>query len=112
MKKKYESLIETLILVVITIAVLTLLFILHTANHEEVHRVIFETYGCENITSHYYAGGLSGSTSCTWNKDTPQRYIDDATKLQLENELRGYNNKVLIVTIVLTGMLLIGGRRR
>jgi hypothetical protein len=68
--------------------------------HEEVHKVIFEYYGCNNITM--ITSAFQGRTIC----HGPHNFSEAEETMHSFNEVVTYNNSSL-VDIILFGVLMI-----
>jgi len=86
MTKKLAGVILCTFMVIVILAV-------HVIKHEEVHKAIFEDYGCNNVTIEYSING--GLTSC----NDPQNYDIEGNQYHVINEIISYNLLTVIVLV-------------
>lgn len=78
--------------------------ILFTVQHEDIHKTIYNNYGCDNVTISYDSKG--GLTSCLAYQDMTNDQRTKANELNTMNEIVGYHLVVVLNAIMVTGLLI------
>ncbi len=94
---------KIVILVSIFILIYLALTILFTESHEQAHLGIDEIYGCSNSYIKYSFLHLSGNE---YSFGCPSSTELERNRLHSENEIFGYNVKIIYFSILFIGLLI------